>query len=153
MALSPYLIARVERFLRLKVDAADRATTELEERFTGPLPFGTAGIRGILGAGESRMNRSLVLRITYGLGTYLLEKVPDVSTSDVAIARDGRKHSDVFQKDAAEMLNALGIPVHWIDGPEPTPLLAFTVGHLDASAGIVITASRNPPAYNGYKVY
>lgn len=169
MALSPNLLARVERFLRQEVDAADRAelekllaagrmgddgaTAELEERFTGPLSFGTAGIRGILGAGESRMNRSLVLRVTYGLGTYLLEKVPEVATRGVAIARDGRKHSDVFQEDAAATLNALGIPVHWIDGPEPTPLLAFTVGHLGASAGIVITASHNPPAYNGYKVY
>ncbi len=169
MALSPSLLARVERFLRQEVDAADRAelekllaagrmgddgaTAELEERFVGPLSFGTAGIRGILGAGESRMNRSLVLRVTYGLGTYLLEKVPDVATSGVAIARDGRKRSDVFQEDAAATLNALGIPVHWIDGPEPTPLLAFTVGHLGAAAGIVITASHNPPAYNGYKVY
>jgi phosphomannomutase len=169
MTLSPALLVRVDRFLRQEVDPADRAELEqlvsaardgdessrleIEERFSGPLTFGTAGIRGILGAGEGRMNRSVVLRVTYGLGTYLLEKVPEARTRGVAIARDGRARSDVFQEDAAATLNALGIPVYWIDGPEPTPLLAFTVRHVGAAAGIVITASHNPPAYNGYKVY
>jgi phosphomannomutase len=163
------LFERVARFLEVEVDPGDRqeleslldraeagdqeALRDLEARFTGPLQFGTAGIRGILGAGESRMNRSLVLRVTEGLADYLVETIAGAKERGVAVARDGRHLSDVFQKDAASVLAAHGIAVHWIDGPNPTPLLAFAVRHLRAAAGIMITASHNPPAYNGYKVY
>src|SRR5262245_2856750 len=159
----------VERFIRDEVDSSDRAELEsllararggdvsahsdLESRFSGPLLFGTAGIRGIIGAGESRMNRALVLRVTHGLALHVIESVPRARERGVAIARDGRRLSDVFQKDAAAVLAAQGIAVHWIDGPRPTPLLAFAVRHVDAAAGIMITASHNPKAYNGYKVY
>ena len=157
------LLARARAFLAQDVDADDRAELEsllksddreeLALRFAGPLSFGTAGIRGLLGAGESRMNRSLVLRVTHGLVSYLLEVVPDSARRGIAIARDGRHRSDVFQKDAAAVAAALGVRVHWIEGPNPTPLLAFGVKNLGAAAGIVITASHNPPEYNGYKVY
>ena len=157
------LLARARAFLEQDVDPDDRAELEsllnagdrdeLAARFAGPLPFGTAGIRGILGAGESRMNRSLVLRVTHGLVNYLLEVAPDAARRGIVIARDGRHRSDVFQKDAAAVTAALGVRVHWIEGPNPTPLLAFGVKHLGAAAGIVITASHNPPEYNGYKVY
>ncbi|HEY7698308.1 MAG TPA: phospho-sugar mutase [Vicinamibacteria bacterium] len=160
---------RVEAFLEHEIDASDRAELEsllesarrgdeialrdLESRFSGLLQFGTAGIRGILGAGESRMNRSLVLRVTHGLALHLVDTVPEAKERGVALARDGRRLSHVFQRDAASVLAAHGIRVHWIEGPNPTPLLAFAVRHLGAAAGIMITASHNPPAYNGYKVY
>jgi phosphomannomutase len=163
------LSQRVQSFLENEIDPRDRseleallararegdasARLELKSRFSGPLLFGTAGIRGILGAGESRMNRSLVLRVTYGLAAHLIESVPGARERGVALARDGRRLSDVFQKDAASVLAARGIRVHWIEGPNPTPLLAFAVRHLGAAAGIMITASHNPKAYNGYKAY
>jgi phosphomannomutase len=99
------------------------------------------------------MNRSLVLRVTNGLVSHLLEADEDARERGVVIARDGRKLSDVFQRDAAEAAAALGVPVHFVPGANPTPLLAFAVRHLGASAGIMITASHNPPEYNGYKVY
>jgi phosphomannomutase len=163
------VVRRVERFLEEEVDASDRrelktllerarggdisAIRDLESRFSGPLLFGTAGIRGVLGAGESRMNRSLVLRVTHGLALQVIDSIPRAKARGVALARDGRRLSDVFQKDAASVLAAHGIAVHWIEGPSPTPLLAFAVRHLGAAAGVMITASHNPPAYNGYKVY
>jgi phosphomannomutase len=161
--------ARVERYLADEIDPSDRAELralldraragdaearkDLEERFSGPPRFGTAGIRGILGAGESRMNRTLVLRVTHGLAAHLLDADPAARTRGVALARDGRRLSDVFQKDAASAAAGLGVPVHFVPGANPTPLLAFGVRELDASAGIMITASHNPPEYNGYKVY
>ncbi len=163
------LFPRVERFIQDEVEPADRrelqsllerarrgeisARGELESRFSGPLRFGTAGIRGILGAGESRMNRSLILKVTHGLALQVIDRVRRARERGIAIARDGRRLSDVFQKDAAAVLAAQGIAVHWIEGPRPTPLLAFAVRHLGAAAGIMITASHNPPEYNGYKVY
>ena len=163
MSNSDALLSRVREFLREEVDDDDRAElesliesralAELEARFSGMPTFGTAGIRGILGAGESRMNRSLVIRVTYGVVRHLLDTVPDAAQRGIAIARDGRHRSDVFQRDAAAVAAALGVRVHWLDGTNPTPLLAFAVRHLGAAAGIVITASHNPPAYNGYKVY
>ncbi len=163
------VLGRVERFLESEVDPEDRkeletllararagdgaAVRELESRFSGPLLFGTAGIRGILGAGESRMNRALVLRVTHGLALVVIEQIPGAKGRGVVLARDGRRLSDVFQRDAASVLAAHGIAVHWIEGPNPTPLLAFAVPYLGAAAGIMVTASHNPKAYNGYKVY
>ena len=163
------VLPRVVRFLDHEVDPEDRkelenlldrarggddsAILDLESRFSGSLQFGTAGIRGILGAGESRMNRSLVLRVTHGLALHVVDSIPRAKERGVAVARDGRRLSDVFQKDAASVLAAHGITVHWIEGPNPTPLLAFAVPYLGAAAGIMITASHNPKAYNGYKVY
>jgi phosphomannomutase len=167
--LIPGLLSRVERHLAQEVDDSDRlelasilklaragdaeATRELEDRFSGPPRFGTAGIRGVLGAGESRMNRALVLRVTHGLTRHLLATVPSARDRGVVIARDGRKLSDVFQRDAAEVIASFGVPVHFVPGANPTPLLAFAVRHLGAGAGVMITASHNPKQYNGYKVY
>lgn len=160
---SDALLSLVREYLREEVDDDDRAElvaliesrslAELADRFSGMPTFGTAGIRGILGAGESRMNRSLVIRVTYGVVRYLLDTVPDAAQRGIAIARDGRHRSDVFQRDAAAVAAALEVRVHWLDGTSPTPVLAFAVRYLGAAAGIVITASHNPPAYNGYKVY
>jgi phosphomannomutase len=132
---------------------AARDTDALRERFGERLEFGTAGIRGLLGAGPARMNRALVRRVSAGLGRTLLELVPDAAARGVAVAFDGRRLSPELAADTASVLSGLGLRVHWVGGPRPTPLLAFAVLELGAAAGVVVTASHNPPAYNGYKVY
>ncbi len=134
---------------------------ELADRFAGPLEFGTAGLRGVIGAGENRMNRAVVRRTTYGLGQEVLAlatKQPEWSNASgdapvVVIGYDGRRQSDVFARDAAMVLTRMGIGVRLFSACGPTPLTAFTVTRLHASAGIMVTASHNPPEYNGYKVY
>ncbi|WP_437893052.1 phospho-sugar mutase [Sorangium sp. So ce124] len=144
--------------LRRLIDAArageDGVRAELAERFAGPLEFGTAGIRGVLGAGESRMNRAVILRTTAGLARHLLEAIGDKARSaGVVIGYDGRRMSREFAEDTACALAAAGIPSHLSPVPCPTPIAAFAVGHLGAAAGVMVTASHNPPEYNGFKVY
>lgn len=126
----------------------------MQEAFSGPLEFGTAGLRGILGAGESLMNLAVVLRTTLGLGTYLLER-PELQATQrgVIIGYDGRHKSHLFAVAAAEVLCARNIPVKLATECCPTPLVAFACKHEGAAAGIMVTASHNPPEYNGYKVY
>jgi len=163
MADNTALVARVRAYLEDEVDSDDRADLEslldqddtdaLTERFSGPLQFGTAGIRGFIGAGESRMNRAVVIRVTYGVAQYLVETVPGAAERGIVLARDARHRSDAFQRDAAAVAAALGIRVHWMEGDNPTPLLAYAVRKTNAAAGVMITASHNPPDYNGYKVY
>lgn len=131
----------------------DQRSDELEDRFSGPLAFGTAGLRGIVGAGESRMNRAVVLRTSAGLAQYLLDNEPDAKERGVVIGYDGRRMSDVFANDTASVLAAAGIPVHLSDDFSPTPMTAYAVTALGAVAGVMVTASHNPPEYNGYKVY
>lgn len=130
-----------------------RNEAELADRFRGRLEFGTAGIRGVLGAGPSRMNRAVVRQTTFGLARYLLKMAPDVRERGVVVGRDGRKKSDVFCEDAASVLAAHGIPALVFREPVPTPLTAFATLELSAAAAVMITASHNPPEYNGYKVY
>ncbi len=132
-------------------DAA--AQKELRDRFSGPLEFGTAGLRGVIGAGESRMNRAVVLRTSWGLAQYLHEQVPDARSRGVIIGYDARRMSREFAEDTAAVLAAQGIPAHLSTIAIPTPLTAFAVTHLGAAAGVMVTASHNPPEYNGYKVY
>jgi phosphomannomutase len=136
-------------------DAA--AQRELDDRFAGSLTFGTAGLRGRVEAGTNRMNRVVVVKATWGLGTFLLEQGPahgvDARRAGVVVAFDGRLSSRTFAEDAAAVLAAQGIPVHLFPDPQPTPLCAFAVAALGAAAGIMVTASHNPPADNGYKVY
>lgn len=129
------------------------ALRQLKDRFSGPLEFGTAGLRGVIGAGESRMNRSVVLRTTWGLAMYLHEQVPGVRTRGVVIGYDARRMSREFAEDTAGVLAAQGIPAILSQIAIPTPLTAFAVKHLGAAAGVMVTASHNPPEYNGYKVY
>ena len=133
------------------LEARDEAA--LADRFGGKLEFGTAGLRGVLGAGPNRMNRAVVIRTTAGLASYLLDAVPDVRHRGVVIGHDARHGSVPFAADAASVLAGAGIPVLACKGFAPTPLVAFAVKHLRAAAGVMITASHNPPEYNGYKVY
>ncbi len=126
---------------------------ELEDRFGTKLEFGTAGLRGILGAGPNRMNRAVVLRTTAGLARYLKANVPEAVTRGVVVCRDGRKLSEEFTADVAAVLAAEGIPALVFPKLGPTPLCAFALLHLEASAAVMVTASHNPPEYNGYKVY
>lgn len=126
---------------------------ELDDRFGSALEFGTAGLRGILGGGPNRMNRAVVRRTTAGLARYLKAMDPSFAARGVVVGRDARKLSDVFVDDVAQVLAAHGIVAHVLPGDAPTPLTAFAVTHLEAAAGVMVTASHNPPAYNGYKVY
>ncbi|HLT28559.1 MAG TPA: phospho-sugar mutase [Myxococcaceae bacterium] len=130
-----------------------QSAASLSDAFAMSLEFGTAGLRGILGAGPNRMNRAVVRRTTAGLARYLKQTVPDVTERGVVIGRDGRLMSAEFAEDAAAVLAAEGIPAHVFEDLAPTPLTAFTVIRLNAAAGIMVTASHNPPEYNGYKVY
>ena len=125
----------------------------LEERFAGPLQFGTAGLRGLLGAGPSRMNRVTVARATAGFASWLMKQVPDASSRGIVVGRDARRNSDAFERDVIEVLSGSGVPVWVFEDVIPTPVLAFAVLKLRAAGGVMITASHNPPGYNGYKVY
>lgn len=124
---------------------------ELRERFGYPLTFGTGGLRGITGAGTSRMNIYTVGGATRGLADFLLEK--HVEGCSVVIARDSRLKSEEFARRTASILCAKGIHVYYFTDVAPTPLCSFAIRYLKATAGVVITASHNPPEYNGYKVY
>ena len=125
---------------------------ELQSRFGARLAFGTAGLRGELGAGPNRMNRVLVAQAALGLAQYLLEHATDEQPS-VVIGFDGRKNSDIFAQDSAEIMAGCGIRVLLFETHAPTPLVAFAVKHLGIGAGVMVTASHNPPNDNGYKVY
>ena len=131
---------------------ADRNEDALRQRFGSRLAFGTAGLRGELGAGPNRMNRVLVAQAALGLANFLKQKFAGITPS-VAIGFDGRINSDIFARDSAEIMAAAGIEVLLFDGYVPTPLLAFAVKHRNLSAGVMVTASHNPPRDNGYKVY
>ena len=125
---------------------------EIEDRFYRELEFGTAGMRGVLGAGTNRLNIYNVRRVTRALAKYILS-TPDGAEKGVAIAYDSRNKSDVFAKEAALTLCAAGVKAFLFESLRPGPVLSFTVRHLTCIAGIVITASHNPKQYNGYKVY
>lgn len=124
---------------------------EIKERFYCDLKFGTAGLRGIIGAGTNRMNKYVVRRATQGLANYIM--IQEKEEQGVAIAYDSRRMSTQFAKEAALTLCANGIKAYIFESLRPTPELSFAVRHLGCIAGINITASHNPPEYNGYKVY
>src|SRR5688572_26748373 len=142
--VDPQMIAELQAL----IDAKDERA--LAERFAGPLEFGTAGLRGLIGAGESRMNRAVVIRATYGLIRALIGTVPEAASRGVVIGCDARRMSDQMKLDAAGVAAALGVKVHLFSHPVPTPVAAFAVKELGAAGGIVVTASHNPPEYNGY---
>ncbi|HLR56317.1 MAG TPA: phospho-sugar mutase, partial [Actinomycetales bacterium] len=131
----------------------DEALLELHDRFAGFLEFGTAGLRGTLGGGPNRMNRAVVIKAAAGLGDYLSEQLREVEDIGVVIGYDARHRSVDFARDTAAVLTAQGKKVFLIDSPVPTPILAYAIRDLAAEAGVMVTASHNPPQDNGYKVY
>ncbi len=126
---------------------------EIEDRFYRELEFGTAGLRGVIGAGTNRMNVYIVGRATQGFANYILKQEPERAKMGVAIAYDSRNMSPEFAEATALTLAANGIKAYLFESLRPVPVLSFTVRHLGCTGGIVITASHNPPQYNGYKVY
>lgn len=126
---------------------------EIQDRFYTDLKFGTAGLRGKIGAGTNRMNRYTVSLATQGLAQTIISKGQEAMDRGVAIAYDVRHHSDEFSEIAARVLAANGIKTYLFDGIRATPVLSYTVRRLNCISGIVVTASHNPRDYNGYKVY
>jgi phosphomannomutase len=145
--------AELSRLLAAARTGDSEALAELRSRFDGRLEFGTAGLRGEIAAGPNRMNRVLVAQAAAGIGRYLLARVPAGTVPSVVIGYDGRKNSEVFARDSAELLAGAGLRAILLPRLLPTPVLAYAVRYLDASAGIMVTASHNPPRDNGYKVY
>jgi len=137
--------------LLARAKAGDQeALADLADRFSGLLEFGTAGLRGALGAGPNRMNRAVVIRTAAGLTAYLKRSKPDPF---VVVGFDARHNSDVFAHDTAAVVVAAGGGASVMPRTLPTPVLAFAIRHLGADAGVIVTASHNPPQDNGYKVY
>ncbi|MCF7485146.1 phospho-sugar mutase [Vibrio sp. A2-1] len=126
---------------------------ELEDRFSQRLEFGTAGLRGKVGCGPNRMNRLVIQETATGLGHYLIEHVANATIRGVVIGYDGRLDSKQFAIDTASVLTALGIKVYLTSDVAATPIVAFGIEHFNAAAAVVVTASHNPPEYNGFKVY
>ncbi|WP_156760922.1 phospho-sugar mutase [Microbacterium karelineae] len=128
------------------------AVADLADRFSGRLQFGTAGLRGELGAGPMRMNRVLVAQAAAGFARFLTGRSGG-SVPTIVVGYDGRRNSDVFARDSAELFQGAGLDAILLPRALPTPVLAFAVRHLGAAAGVMVTASHNPPDDNGYKVY
>ena len=152
IAQDPDATTRAELEAVVTAALADEAAAlaDLDARFGARLEFGTAGLRGEIGAGSNRMNRVLVSQAAAGFAAYLLERGESPS---VVIGYDGRTNSRVFATDTAELMAGAGVRAIILPRLLPTPVLAFAVRHLGVSAGVMVTASHNPPADNGYKVY
>jgi phosphomannomutase len=166
--LSDELRARAATWLSADPDERDRselsglladagtnpeAAAEVADRFAGRLRFGTAGLRGAVGAGPNRMNHVTVTRATAALARWLTDRGDSAAEAGVVIGHDARHRSDEFARQTSRVLAGAGIRVHTLPGRMPTPFLAFAVPKLAAAAGIMITASHNPRADNGYKLY
>ena len=166
----PVTRAELEALVARRRDGDAAAIDELEHRFSGRLAFGTAGLRAELGAGPMRMNRVVVAQAAAGLAAYLwkaagraaVDAAPAsaaepgwsrLPTPSVVIGYDGRHNSEVFARDSATIMAGAGVDVRLLPVAGPTPVLAFAVRHFGTSAGVMVTASHNPPRDNGYKVY
>ncbi|HPV63389.1 MAG TPA: phospho-sugar mutase, partial [Fervidobacterium sp.] len=146
---SPYIDELTKEELRKIADNEE----EIKERFMFDLEFGTAGLRGKIGAGNNRMNVYTVSKATQGLAQYILDRGEEYAKRGVVIAYDVRRMSKEFARITAQVLAGNGVQVYLFDDIRPTPVLSYSVRHLKTASGIVITASHNPPEYNGYKVY
>ncbi|MGA0002538.1 MAG: phospho-sugar mutase [Candidatus Nanopelagicales bacterium] len=166
MSINGYLSARVQSWIQQDPDPATKSQLldllesaqsnqtdllELQDAFLAPLEFGTAGLRGALGAGPNRMNRVTVLQVASGLAKFLVQQ--GFIGKKVVIGFDARYNSDVFAADTARVMSGAGLEPIVFPHVVPTPVLAFAIRHLDACAGVMVTASHNPPQDNGYKVY
>ena len=166
MSIDSNLVARVQSWIEQDPDAVTKvqltellesaqtdqvALLELQDAFIAPLEFGTAGLRGALGAGPNRMNRVAVLQAASGLAQYLVQQ--GFAGKKVVIGFDARYNSDVFAADTARVMSGAGLEPVVFSHVVPTPVLAFAIRHLNACAGVMVTASHNPPQDNGYKVY
>ena len=145
---SEYFDDETKKELRAISDEKD-----IEDRFYADLEFGTAGLRGKIGAGTNRMNKYTVALATQGLAQTIINKGKEAMDKGVAIAYDVRQYSDIFAEIAARVLAANGIKAYLFDGIRATPVLSYTIRELKTISGIVVTASHNPREYNGYKVY
>lgn len=159
--IKPEILDRINRWLTPDFDTETQNAikdliafhpTELEERFYKNLEFGTGGMRGIMGLGDNRINKFTLGKATQGIANYLKSQFKDQPLR-VAIAYDCRHDSDTLARVVAEVFSANGVEVYLFDALRPTPLLSYTVTRLNCHCGIVLTASHNPPEYNGYKVY
>ncbi|GAA0306688.1 phosphoglucomutase [Gracilibacillus halotolerans] len=143
----------LDKDLRKQLEELQGNDKELEDAFYKNLSFGTGGMRGILGPGTNRMNVYTIRKAVAGLAKYIKSNVNDAEKRGVAIAYDSRHMSKEFAVESAKVLGAEGVKAYVFESLRPTPVLSFAVRHLQAAAGIMITASHNPPEYNGFKVY
>ena len=138
---------------RAELEAIRGDDREIRERFYAPLSFGTAGLRGLMGAGVRRMNARVVRQATRALGSLILAQGGEAAAAGAVVCHDCRNHSREYAEDAARILAAMGVRVRLFEALRPTPELSFAIRYYGATAGVNITASHNPKEYNGYKVY
>ncbi|HSI30229.1 MAG TPA: hypothetical protein VK951_02755, partial [Miltoncostaeaceae bacterium] len=161
--VAPGLQARAREWIARDPDPKTRAELEqllaagdgpaLAERFAGRLAFGTAGLRGVMAAGPARMNRLVVRESAAGIARHLVTRVEGADRRGVVVGHDARHRSRAFAEDCAEVVAAHGVPVRLFARPVPTPVAVFAIREVGAAAGLVVTASHNPPADNGLKLY